>query len=218
MNRGVNTPKSTPTSPRLALGHRPAWGVFIGITFLALAGDLWLKYWAFANVAQQPVVITEQTLSDPSGFWRDHAHAPIELVPKVLSLHLMTNLGAVFGLGQGGRWFFIVVSVLAVLAIPIFFSRTGSRQWLIHAALALIMAGAMGNLYDRLVYGCVRDMLWLFPELGLWPWIFNLADAALMIGVGLVMIITWRSGSTDGQASKAQVTSTSKPSQPAPKP
>ena len=124
-------------------------------------------------------------------FWRNHAHAPVSLIPKVLSLHLMTNLGAVFGLGQGGRWFFIIVSLVAVVTIPIFFARTDPRQFVLHGALALILGGAMGNLYDRMVYGCVRDMLWLFPDWGLWPWIFNLADAALLVGVGLVMLVTW---------------------------
>ncbi len=209
MQPGTTTAKANRSSPRLAWSHRPAVLLFIVTMLVVLAADLLLKYWAFANVAGAPVVITEQTLRDPVGFWRDHAHVPIELVPKLLSLHLMTNLGAVFGLGAGGRWFFIVVSLAAVVAIPLFFTRTESHQKVLHLALALIMGGALGNLYDRVVYGCVRDMLWLFPDWGLWPWIFNLADAALMMGVGLVLVYTWFTPTT---------ASTSPTSKPAPKP
>ncbi len=191
MNRGATTPNANVPSARWAWSHRPALVVFILTTLVVLAADLILKYWAFANVAGFPVVITEQTLRNPGAFWRDHAHEPIVLVPKLLSLHLMTNLGAVFGLGAGGRWFFIIVSMAAVVAIPWFFARTESHQKVLHLALALIMAGAMGNLYDRIVYGCVRDMLWLFPDWGFWPWIFNLADASLMVGVATVLLVTW---------------------------
>ena len=173
--------------PPLRAGqYPPAIALFLGVALAVLAGDLLLKYVAFHQVAGQPVVMHDdprQTVIPP--------HEPVRVIPGVLNLHLTTNTGAVFGLGRGYRWAFIVVSVIAAGVILYLFWRSSSRAWLLHLALALILAGALGNLYDRIRYAAVRDMLHLFPEAGLWPWIFNLADAALMLGVGLMLVISF---------------------------
>src|SRR5690606_27114508 len=86
------------------------------------------------------------------------------------------------------------------------FWRSPARAFVLHVALALILAGALGNLYDRLMFSAVRDMFHLFPYAELlfgwtwpgpdesrmlYPWIFNLADAALVVGVVAVLLITW---------------------------
>jgi signal peptidase II len=183
--------------------RRPAAVVwFLGVIAVVLAGDLGLKYWAFANVANEPVVVTELAHIHHEAFWRQYPHEPIVVVPQVLSLRLTTNTGAVFGLGKGGRVFFIAVSVLATAIISFMFIRSRANAYLLHLALALILAGALGNLYDRLVYGAVRDMFHLLPETNLWPWIFNLADAALMTGVGLVLMLTFLNERRAKQRSK----------------
>ncbi|MCH8259484.1 MAG: signal peptidase II, partial [Planctomycetes bacterium] len=71
---------------------------------------------------------------------------------------------------------------------------------------ALILAGAIGNLYDRVMFGMVRDMLWLFPGVKLpfgltwpgggsdelYPWVFNIADASLLVGLGILMLGMYR--------------------------
>lgn len=167
-----------------------AIAMFIGVTVGVLVADMALKYWAFDNVAGVPVVDVHQAGIDGRAFWEQYPHEPQGLVPGVLSLKLTTNPGAVFGLGKGNRWFFVVVSVLAIGLISYLFLRSPARSTLLHLALALILAGALGNLYDRWFYGVVRDMLWLFPGTGLWPWIFNLADVSLVIGVGLIILLT----------------------------
>ena len=123
------------------------------------------------------------------------------LIPKVLSLQPNVNSGAVFGIGAGGRVIFIGVALLAVGAIlTVFWRSRGASRWF-GAALAMVLAGAIGNLYDRIVHGVVRDMLFLFPDVNLpfgwhwpggsrevYPWIFNIADAALDVGVLLIVV------------------------------
>jgi len=116
-------------------------------------------------------------------------HPPIELLPGLLSLRLTLNTGAVFGLGKGNQWFFAIVSIGALAVLLWLFTRSEAKAWAWQAALGLVTAGAAGNLYDRYLYNAVRDMLWMLPETGLWPWIFNPADAALMIGVGMIVVI-----------------------------
>ncbi len=184
-------PSTEAKSPRVAGLCLRSIALFLFTTLLVGGGDLYLKYWAFENVAGRPVVVTEQVIEDHAGFWAQYPHDPIVVVPGLLNLRLTTNTGAVFGLGKGGRVIFIVVSLVATLIIGAMFARSRSGAWPLHLALALILAGALGNLYDRAVYGAVRDMLHMLPNTRLWPWIFNLADAALMVGVGLVLLLTF---------------------------
>ncbi len=182
---------------------------FIVVMLAILAADLGLKYWSFANVAGRQVVLTEEVTVDHRGFWSKYPHDSTVVIPKVLEFRLTTNTGAVFGLGKGNRVLFIAVSVVATAVIGLMFWRSPARAWGLHLSLAMILAGALGNLYDRVVYRAVRDMLHMFPGVDLpfglswpggsgggvtevWPWIFNLADVALMVGVGLVLIATWR--------------------------
>jgi len=193
-----------PAAPTAARSPR-AIAVFLGVIIFFVAADLILKYWAFENVAGRPVVLTEQVVDDHDGFWRQYPHEPIVVVPRVLNLQLTTNTGAVFGLGKGGRVFFIAVSVVATVVIGYMFVRSRADAWVLHVALGLILAGALGNLYDRTVYRAVRDMLHMLPTTRLWPWIFNLADAVLMVGVGLVLVLTFisdrqRKGDADTQS------------------
>ncbi|MFW6059513.1 MAG: signal peptidase II [Phycisphaeraceae bacterium] len=198
-------------APRAGRSRR-ALLVFAVVALAVLAADLALKYAAFHHVAGQPVQL------DPDNPHHQliPPHDPITVVPGILSLRLTTNTGAVFGVGKGGQWLFILVSVVAVGVILHLFWRSPARARVLHLALALILAGALGNLYDRLKYSAVRDMLYLFPEAELpfgwrwprgmdelwptvansgaaqlYPWVFNLADAALLLGVVMIIAITW---------------------------
>lgn len=195
------TSEAQSETPRLAGRSGVAIARFVLVAIAVFAADLVIKHYAFAHVAGMPVTVDEGELLS-------HAHIPdhhaVTLVPKVLALKLTANEGAVFGIAQGGRLVFIAVSVLAVAVIGTIFVRSGARMWGLHTALALVLAGAMGNLYDRMAFGAVRDMFWLFPEVKLpfgwtwpggsddaYPWIFNLADVALLGGIAILMVVMY---------------------------
>lgn len=189
------------------------WLLFIAVMGVVLAVDLGLKYWSFAHVASdfQVHVRTAESggpevlvrLDDAKQWFVAHeigmtesparvpGHDPIQVIPGLLNLQLTLNTGAVFGAGQGGRPVFIVVSLIAVVVILFLVYRSPKRATLYHVGLALILGGALGNLYDRVLYSAVRDMLHMLPSTGLWPWIFNPADVALVCGVGLVLVVSW---------------------------
>ena len=105
--------------------------------------DLTLKAYAFEVVAGQPV----KWSSTEPGHAMIPDHDGVTLIPKVLALQLTTNRGAVFGLGQGGRWIFVGISVVAVIFIVSLFWRSRARAYGWHAAMGLIFAGAISNLY-----------------------------------------------------------------------
>ena len=187
-----------------------AWAVLVGVTVFGIAIDLVSKSVAFANVADQPVrVQREQVLALPPE--RIGAllpqHEPVMFIPYVLEFQLVLNPGAVFGVGAGKRWFFVLFTGVAlVFGMWVFAKWTARRDHVAHAALGLIFAGGIGNLYDRITFGCVRDFLhpapnvylpfgWTWPGgVGpeLWPWVSNIADALLLIGVGALMIRLWK--------------------------
>jgi len=185
--------------------------LFIAVAATALAGDLWTKHAVFADLltdADLPQraagvrqALADQNGHDPAGRDVLHAlqlHRPLALGVEV---RLSTNPGVVFGLPMP-RWLVQVATVVTILLVGGFFATSGARDRWLHVAAGLILAGALGNLYDRLFAAVslpgldpiryeVRDFL----DFGAWgyPWVFNIADAWLVIGVVMVFIHWLRS-------------------------
>jgi len=100
------------------------------------------------------------------------------------------NHGALFGMFQSQKavanGFFAAVSLAAATAILVWGTRRGpSRERWLSAALGLILGGTIGNLYDRAVFGGVRDFMYFYYIE--WP-VFNFADCCLVVGAGLLLI------------------------------
>ena len=179
-----------------------AWAVLLATFALALALDLWTKDWAFRTVADRPVTLRyEDVAGNPS--YSLPWHAGVRAVPPdLLDFRLVLNHGAVFGIGQGRGALFIAFTVLAVgTALWVFGRHTSSRSHMSHVGLALVLAGGIGNMVDRVSVGAVRDFLHLFPRRELpfglhwpggsdqwFPWVFNVADMELIAGMGLLML------------------------------
>ncbi|MDP2905681.1 MAG: signal peptidase II [Candidatus Omnitrophota bacterium] len=106
----------------------------------------------------------------------------IPVIPGVFSLSLVHNRGAAFGLFKGQVLLFIVFSVLAVILICSNLRRAGWRKLsFFNLALALVLAGAVGNLIDRWRLGYVVDFL----DFRVWP-VFNVADSSITVGAVLL--------------------------------
>lgn len=101
---------------------------FWSVVVLGLGLDLWSKSWAF------------QTL-------RQGGHRV--LVPNILEFHTTLNPGALFGIGAGRTGVFLLASVLALVLVLWMFVQSPRQRWLMHVALGAILAGALGNMYDR---------------------------------------------------------------------
>ncbi len=123
----------------------------------------------------------------------DHSMQLYESIPLIpfFQLTYVRNTGAAFSfLAQAGgwqRWFFIMLSVSASIAIAYWLKNLPKDRPWEAAAWALVLGGALGNLIDRISYGYVIDFLdafyqhWHFPA-------FNVADSAITIGVGMLLI------------------------------
>ena len=192
-------PASKPTTPH-AIGHLPSLLFFVIATVILLAADLGIKTWAFGNVAGVPIQLTRENAALRETI---PPHNPMVVIPGVLNLRLTTNTGAVFGIGKGAQSLFIGASFIALIIIVIMFAGTRPRAWLTHLALAAILAGALGNLYDRIMFNAVRDMFHMLPQTRIWPYIFNFADVLLDVGVVTILIIFWRDDKQRRTAPKA---------------
>ncbi|HYE03724.1 MAG TPA: signal peptidase II [Phycisphaerales bacterium] len=197
-------PSATLRSPR-------AWTVLVVAVLLSLGADLASKAAAFRWVAGRPVEVSRRQVLEQARVDPRHIgllvprHRPVVVVPGLLELTLVLNPGAVFGVGPGARWFFVGFTALALgFGVWMFARWTGPRDRLAHAALGMLIGGGLGNLYDRLVYACVRDFLHPLPRLEwpgqlrvfggreVWPYVSNVADLLLLIGIGLLLVYLWR--------------------------
>lgn len=227
-------------SPKIAwafrhpMSHVRLWIAAVG----GLGLDLWTKDRAFSTLK-----------------WNESR----TIVDSFLGFQLSLNPGALFGLGDGFAPIFVGASVLALMFVLYLFSNSSAKQWSLHVALGLVLAGALGNLYDRTTqeacvvrlegpqgtrraigtkqsqddksvtivdYGTryqnprtwpladataetpkqlsvvefgpqpvVRDFIKFEVKIAgreIYPWIFNVADAMLVVGVGILLINFWR--------------------------
>ncbi|HUI89767.1 MAG TPA: signal peptidase II [Anaerolineales bacterium] len=97
-----------------------------------------------------------------------------------------SNSGAAFGSFQNGNPVFTVLAVVVIVLIFYYFPRIDSRDWTLRVALVLQLAGAAGNLVDRLFRAKVTD----FISIGTFP-VFNLADSSITIGVIVLLLGVW---------------------------
>ena len=107
---------------------------------------------------------------------------PLAVIKGIFYITLVHNRGAAFGILRDQVWLFILISIIAILLI--FFNLKKSEPLkvsLYTISLSLILAGGLGNLIDRIVYGYVVDFL----DFRVWP-VFNIADSAITIGAVLL--------------------------------
>jgi signal peptidase II len=109
------------------------------------------------------------------------------------------NEGSAFGFlndaGGWQKWFFTAISIVAVVVIT-YLIKKNTTQKLFCFGLALVLGGAIGNLYDRITLGYVVDFLNFHINNHYWP-AFNVADSAICVGVGLLLLDSFTSPKTE---------------------
>lgn len=113
--------------------------------------------------------------------------SPITLIAGMLDLKYVENTGAAFGILRGQTHVFIIMALLTIVIILLYLSLVEQEEPIVRIALVLILAGAVGNLIDRMLFDHVIDYIHVFYKDWEWP-IFNLADTIINVGVGLIFI------------------------------
>ena len=176
----------------------------IVIFVVSVAADQASKQWAIntlvdegfhADTDEYPVCGNEDEERRRSGFLRRHRET-VTVIDGWFELRYVENCASAFGLmgkvPESFRFpFFLIVSILAAAFIPYLYKKTPTTHRLMLYALPFVLGGAVGNLLDRLIYRYVIDFVdWYVVMDGRdyhWP-TFNIADAAIVIGIGLMVL------------------------------
>lgn len=130
----------------------------------------------------------------------------IEVIPGYFDWTLAYNTGAAFSFLADAagwqRWFFAAIAIVVSVVLVIWLKRLKRHETLLAVALAMVLGGALGNLYDRVVLGHVVDFIlvhwqsrWFFPA-------FNLADTFITIGAILLALDMFKSDKSVKEAAQ----------------
>nr|WP_256835902.1 signal peptidase II [Pseudomonas oleovorans] len=130
----------------------------------------------------------------------------IEVIPGYFDWTLAYNTGAAFSFLADAagwqRWFFAAIAIVVSVVLVVWLKRLKRHETLLAVALAMVLGGALGNLYDRVVLGHVVDFIlvhwqnrWYFPA-------FNLADTFITIGAILLALDMFKSDKSAKEAAQ----------------
>lgn len=153
-------------------GHK--FKIYAGMLIIAalvFGMDQWSKLWIRTHLALRETI------------------TPIPALENFFRIIHWKNTGIAFGLFQGNGWILTTVGIIIVIGIIIFSAKTTDGPAFWYVAMAMELGGALGNLADRInpELGYVVDFIWVgdFP-------VFNLADAAIVIGALILVLGMWR--------------------------
>jgi signal peptidase II len=119
---------------------------------------------------------------------------PHTVIPNFFDIVHVTNTGAAFGSFKNNNMFFVVLSSVALIVVTVLLLRRHPPDVWRDFALALLLAGILGNLTDRLIYGHVIDFLLFNLHIRFadpWP-AFNVADSCICVAVGFFLVHSFR--------------------------
>ena len=153
---------------------------WLWLSIIVIAADQISKHWFVANF---------------------NLYEHMQVIPDLFSWTLAYNRGAAFSFlaNEAGwqRWFFAIIALAVSLVLVVWLKRLKANETWLAIALALVLGGAIGNLYDRVVLGHVVDFIlvhwkdqWYFPA-------FNIADSAITVGAVMLALDMFRGNKAD---------------------
>ncbi|MGY3713990.1 signal peptidase II [Sutcliffiella cohnii] len=125
----------------------------------------------------------------------------ITIIENFLYITSHRNPGAAWGILAGQMTFFYIVTLIVVLGLIYYIMKLPKDQMIFGIALSLMLGGAIGNFIDRLLRKEVVDFVNTYIFTYDFP-IFNVADSALVVGVGIVLVLTLLEGKKEKELSK----------------
>src|SRR3990167_3261496 len=124
-------------------------------------------------------------------FSKLHSYFLLYLIPGLLNIVRSKNEGVVFGLFPGKTSVFIIFSAIAIVVILFIYIKSDKTIFVSNLALGLVLAGAIGNLWDRIWFRCVRDFIDLhIGDKYHWP-TFNIADSLICVGISILVFTSF---------------------------
>ena len=144
--------------------------VLFGVASVVIALDQWTKWLVRENI-------------EYGGQWLPTGMEWLSPYARIVHWY---NSGAAFGMFQNGNLVFTILAVIVICAIIYYYPMVEAEDWTLKLAMGLQLAGASGNLIDRLMIGKVTD----FISVGIFP-VFNVADSSITVGVIVLLLGVW---------------------------
>ncbi len=152
--------------------------LFLVTAVVGTVADLTTKYWAFESLG------AEFEPHEPETF---HPGETLVLIDGCFDISCAINTGVAFSALRGKRWLIMVFSLVAMGVVLVIQLKLPAGAWGRSLALGGIAAGAVGNLYDRYLYGVVRDFIHVWYQDWHYPF-FNVADMLIVLGaIGIIL-------------------------------
>ena len=136
----------------------------------------------------------------------------VSLIDGVFRFTYVRNEGEAFGMLDDHRWVFMVISSVAIVAMLVYLWKFRPDSKWACTAIAMIIGGGIGNMIDRVRLGYVIDFLDFCAFPNLWMWVFNIADACVCVGAGILfvwcIISLFKEGKAAAKEKKAAVAET----------
>lgn len=116
----------------------------------------------------------------------------VPLIPPILNLTWVENTGSSFGMFGGGQFRWALSAFQLIVAGLLAWWALSAKRRLLITAIGLVIGGAIGNVIDRIRLGYVIDFI-DFSGTGVFPWVFNVADSAITVGVVVLLLDSLRS-------------------------
>lgn len=162
--------------PTPAVPRWPRWRLACALSLVILIADQVVKAWVLYG-------LYDMAFPTRMGSW----HPPIEVTP-FFNMVMVWNTGVSFGLfasgSDAGRWALIGLAVTITVGLTWWLRSV--RTGLLAGSIGAVIGGAIGNVIDRMVYGAVADFFDVHAFGYHWP-AFNIADSAIVVGVGLIL-------------------------------
>lgn len=155
------------------------------IVLILVVIDLLSKYWIVSSLGVVDQLMMGHDHMEALTATLDH----FDLIPGVLRFKLVVNDGAMMGWFDDARWVYMTLSVVAIIAIFVYLYWKKPKDILQLSSLTLIVAGGIGNMFDRTALGYVIDFIDFYAVPMIWKWTFNVADSC--VTVGAVMLALW---------------------------
>ncbi len=167
------------------------------------------EYWILLTVVPVVLVIDQVTkalvrANIPFGtVWM-----PWEWLRPVLKFVYWHNTGAAFGLFQEGGLIFGIMAVIVSIFIIVYYPQVPKDEKLMRVALSMQMAGALGNLIDRIAFGPVTDFISVSSFA-----VFNIADSSITVGTALLILAIWQAERKEQKAKVLQAEEAAEPTE-----
>lgn len=112
----------------------------------------------------------------------------IVIIDKVLEITHIRNSGMAFGMLSEHRWVFLITSTIGICVLGVYLFKLSHDSRLTKIGFALVMGGGIGNMIDRVALGEVIDMIHFTVFNDFFPWVFNIADSCVCVGVGVAIL------------------------------